>query len=154
MILILQICREKFHYLEFVKPIEDTLRKNNIEFETVEYKKLTKRKLTQSEKIIISGTSLKDNEFLTNIESILGYHDFRVSFEDEEGILSSWKYLNDSIQVLNNPPYISNDLDDINVGVEPALFNLSLYENDIEDDNRNLTWSVNETKIYDYIIYR
>ena len=68
MILIVQICKEILHYLEFVKPIEDVLRKNNIEHEIVRYKNLTKKKLSQSEKVIISGTSLKDNKFLENIE--------------------------------------------------------------------------------------
>ncbi|MBI2004350.1 hypothetical protein HYS72_02700 [Candidatus Pacearchaeota archaeon] len=66
MILIINICKEKLHYFEFVKPIEDILRKENIEYQTIYYKKLTDKELLNKklEKIIICGTSLKDNEYL------------------------------------------------------------------------------------------
>ena len=69
MILIINICKEKLHYLEFVKPIEDILRKEKIEFQTIYYKKLTDKELLNKKlnKIIICGTSLKDNEYLENL---------------------------------------------------------------------------------------
>lgn len=69
MILIINICKEKLHYFEFVKPIEDILRKENIEYQTIYYKKLTDKELLNKklEKIIICGTSLKDNEYLENL---------------------------------------------------------------------------------------
>jgi GMP synthase (glutamine-hydrolysing) len=67
MILIVQICNQKFHYFEFVKPIEDVLKRNSIEFESVHYKKLDYNLILKAEKIIISGTSLKDNKFLDDI---------------------------------------------------------------------------------------
>jgi len=69
MILIINICNEKFHYFEFVKPIEDILIKNKIKFETKHYKKITKNDLEKASKIIICGTSLKDNEFLKHIDN-------------------------------------------------------------------------------------
>src|SRR3989344_9644550 len=69
MILIINICKEKLHYLEFVKPIEDILRKEKIEYQTVYYKKLTDKELLNKKlnKIIICGTSLKDSEYLENL---------------------------------------------------------------------------------------
>ena len=68
MILIIKIINKKFHYLEFVKPIEDVLRKNKIDFNTVDYEKLNGDIIKKANKIIISGTSLKDNEFLEDID--------------------------------------------------------------------------------------
>ena len=66
-ILIINICKEKLHYLEFVKPIEDILKENGLIFETKHYKKIIDKDL-KAEKIIICGTSLKDNDFLKNLE--------------------------------------------------------------------------------------
>ena len=84
MILILQICNIHFHYLEFVKPIEDILRRNGIEFELIHYKKLTDEIISKAHKIIISGTSLKDNEFLNDIDKYAvdtGIEDFSINHE-------------------------------------------------------------------------
>ncbi len=66
-ILILNVCKERLHYFEFVKPIEDILKKNHIKFFTVHYKNLKRNDLNLSSKIIICGTSLKDNDFLNNL---------------------------------------------------------------------------------------
>jgi GMP synthase (glutamine-hydrolysing) len=68
MILLVQINNHRFHYLEFVKPIEDILIKNNFKFKSIQYKNISKKDLKESKKIIISGTSLKDNSFLNDIE--------------------------------------------------------------------------------------
>jgi len=68
MILIIKIINKKFHYFEFVKPIEDVLRNNKIDFKTVDYEKLNEDIIKKANKIIISGTSLKDNEFLEDID--------------------------------------------------------------------------------------
>jgi len=65
------MCDIRFHYLEFVKPIEDVLKRNKIEFESIHYKKLTEKIIQKAEKIIISGTSLKDNEFLKDINEFI-----------------------------------------------------------------------------------
>ena len=58
------------HYLEFVKPIEDILKKEKIEYKTIYYKKIIDKELLNKklEKIIICGTSLKDNEYLKNLD--------------------------------------------------------------------------------------
>ena len=70
MILIIQICNNYFHYYEFIKPIEDVLLKNNIKFESINYNNLTKEKINKADKIIISGTSLKDNGFIEDKKRI------------------------------------------------------------------------------------
>jgi len=67
MILIIKICNKRFHYYEFIKPIEDVLKKNKIEFQTIHYKNVSDMLLKTAEKIIISGTSLKDNGFVKDI---------------------------------------------------------------------------------------
>lgn len=79
MILIISTCKEKLHELEFVKPIEDILRMNNFEFKSVNYKRLTKKDLDKAEKVIISGTSLKDCEYLfeENIKKFNWIKDFK-----------------------------------------------------------------------------
>jgi GMP synthase (glutamine-hydrolysing) len=69
MILIIKICNKNFHYYEFIKPIEDVLKKNNIEFQTIHYKNVSDVLLKKAEKIIISGTSLKDNGFVKDISN-------------------------------------------------------------------------------------
>jgi GMP synthase (glutamine-hydrolysing) len=67
MILIVNICSHNLHYFEFVKPIEDVLIKNNFEFETRFYKELKPELISEVDKVIISGTSIKDNNFLKNL---------------------------------------------------------------------------------------
>lgn len=64
MILIINICKEKLHYLEFVKPIEDILKNNKIDFFTKHFKELQENDIKKSSKVIICGTSLYDNEFM------------------------------------------------------------------------------------------
>ena len=90
-------------------------------------------------------------EFITIENSTLGVYDFSAKFTDNESASSNWVYLNDSLQVLNNPPVISGDLDNIKVNITPIIIDLSQYESDIEDSDEALTWSVNETKKYDYL---
>jgi GMP synthase (glutamine-hydrolysing) len=68
MILIIEICKEKLHHLEFVKPIEDVMNKVNKKFETAHFKELSNDILSKAEKVIICGTSLKDNNFLNSLE--------------------------------------------------------------------------------------
>ena len=68
MILLINICKEKLHYLEFVKPIEDILKKEKIGFFTKNYRELVQKDLDKADKIIICGTSLRDNEFMENLD--------------------------------------------------------------------------------------
>ncbi|MEK6848722.1 MAG: hypothetical protein AABX65_03765 [Nanoarchaeota archaeon] len=68
MMLIINICREKLHYLEFVKPIEDILKSLNIPFRTMHYEELDKKEISRADKVIICGTSLADNDFLKHLD--------------------------------------------------------------------------------------
>ncbi|MGD9276613.1 MAG: hypothetical protein PVJ67_05555 [Candidatus Pacearchaeota archaeon] len=67
-ILIIKTNKELLHDLEFVKPIEEILKKQNSKFKTIHYKKLKKHHLAFAKKIIITGTSLHDDFFLKDIE--------------------------------------------------------------------------------------
>lgn len=67
MILLINICKNNLHELEFVKPIENILKNKKLKFKTKHYKKLTRKDFEKVSKVIICGTSLKDNEFLDNI---------------------------------------------------------------------------------------
>ncbi|MBS3170596.1 gamma-glutamyl-gamma-aminobutyrate hydrolase family protein [Candidatus Woesearchaeota archaeon] len=64
MILVISVCKEKLHELEFVKPIIDIVKNCKI----VHYSNLKKSDLENAEKVIICGTSLKDNEFLKHLD--------------------------------------------------------------------------------------
>ena len=66
-ILVVNICKEKLHYFEFVKPICDILKKENIKYFIRDYKKISKSDLKKASRVIICGTSLYDNEFIKNI---------------------------------------------------------------------------------------
>jgi GMP synthase-like glutamine amidotransferase len=68
MILLISVCSEELHYFEFVKPIETILSEKKIKFVTRSYGKLNTDEILEAEKIIICGTSLKDNEFLEHLE--------------------------------------------------------------------------------------
>ncbi len=71
MILVVNVCNERLHYYEFVKPIEDILKRNEIKFFTLRYKDLTDEDLNKATKIIICGTSLNDNQFMEDINRFL-----------------------------------------------------------------------------------
>ncbi len=67
MMLIINICKEPLHELEFVRPLENILKNKKVKFFTRHYKKISKKDLSKSDKVIICGTSLKDNDFISNI---------------------------------------------------------------------------------------
>ena len=73
MILLIKTNKESLQNLEFVKPIENVLEKY---YKVVKYKKLKKEDLEKADKIIISGTSLKDNEFVKDLEYFSWIKDF------------------------------------------------------------------------------
>ena len=66
-ILIVNICKEKLHYLEFVKPIEDILSSSGSKFFVKHYLEIKKSDLEKADNIIICGTSLFDNLFVDDI---------------------------------------------------------------------------------------
>jgi anthranilate/para-aminobenzoate synthase component II len=76
MILIINICKEEMHHLEFVKPIEDILRSSEEPFTTMHYSKISKKDLDSCHRIIITGTSLKDMDYskhLSKFTFLLSY---------------------------------------------------------------------------------
>lgn len=77
MILVIKGCKQIMHNLEFVKPIEDILKKNNFEFNTLDYKDIDSNALIDMDKIIISGTSLYDNEFTNNLSYFHWMNNFK-----------------------------------------------------------------------------
>ena len=64
--LIINVCKERLHYYEFVKPVESILKQSGIKFITKHYSEV--ESVEEYNKIIICGTSLKDNKFLKEIE--------------------------------------------------------------------------------------
>lgn len=76
MILLINICKEKLHFYEFVKSVGDILVRNKIMGFIRHYSCLTKKDLEKASKIIICGTSLKDNDFLENIEKFNWIKDY------------------------------------------------------------------------------
>jgi len=74
--LIINICKEKLHYFEFVKPICDILDNNKISYFVKDYKRVGKADLEKASKVIICGTSLYDNEFIKNIKKFKWIIDF------------------------------------------------------------------------------
>ena len=62
MILIISTCKEKLSELEFVRPIALQIQDHLI----VHYKNLKKEHIKQADKIIITGTALKDFEYLNH----------------------------------------------------------------------------------------
>jgi len=68
MILIINLCKEKLHFFEFVKPIVDIVKKENKRFRVKSYKEIKKQDLKESSHLIICGTSLKDFNYLKNLQ--------------------------------------------------------------------------------------
>lgn len=76
MIFVVNVCKESLHYFEFVKPIEDVLRDSDLDFFTKHYLEMGEKDLAKCDRVIICGTSLKDNEFMKNVEKFLWIKDF------------------------------------------------------------------------------
>ncbi|MEK6961157.1 MAG: hypothetical protein AABX47_08355 [Nanoarchaeota archaeon] len=68
MILIIDVCESRLHRFEFVKPIEDIVRGMAQEFITKRFIDIEEADLTAADKVIICGTSLKDDCFLRNLD--------------------------------------------------------------------------------------
>jgi GMP synthase (glutamine-hydrolysing) len=77
MILLINICKEKLHFYEFVKPVGDILIKNKVKGFIGHYSCLTKRDLQKAEKIIICGTGLQDNDIVNNFDKFSWLKDFK-----------------------------------------------------------------------------
>jgi GMP synthase-like glutamine amidotransferase len=67
-ILIVNVCSDRLGYFEFVKPVEDILKKAGEDFLTRHFLRLNYRDISRAEKAIICGTALRDFEYLNMIE--------------------------------------------------------------------------------------
>jgi GMP synthase-like glutamine amidotransferase len=68
MILIISVCTDELSHFEFVKPIEDIMKKIHSDCITKHYTKLNRQDLEQAQEVIICGTALKDFNYLKNID--------------------------------------------------------------------------------------
>lgn len=87
-ILVLSTCAEKLHELEFVRPVEDVLRGKgfsgdsenlsgrHIDFFTKHYSEVSEEDLENCDKVIICGTSLRDDKYLEDLEKFDWLLDF------------------------------------------------------------------------------
>lgn len=65
-ILIISTCQHKLHENEFIIPITKLIKN---EFEIINYKNINQNNIKNYEKIIISGTALKDFDYLNYLEN-------------------------------------------------------------------------------------
>lgn len=71
MILVVNLCKEKMHELEFVRPIEDLIKKAGLQSFTKHYSQLYEDDINEAEKIIICGTAVKDFDYLENVQNFM-----------------------------------------------------------------------------------
>lgn len=76
MILLINICKEELHSFEFVEPVKNIIKNMELDFFEKKYSEIKERDLEKADKVIICGTSLKDNEFIDNIAKFLWIKDF------------------------------------------------------------------------------
>lgn len=110
MILVINTCKEKLHYFEFVKPIEEILKSAGFEFFTRPYLKLQKGDLMNAQKVIICGTSLKDNDFVKDINYFLFIKDI-LSGKNKQKLLGICA----GMQVLGMVQDLNNQVKDLDV---------------------------------------
>jgi len=67
-VLIINVCKEKLSYFEFVKPIENIVKKSGLRCKVKNYLELKEKDLKEVDKIIICGTALKDFDYLNHIK--------------------------------------------------------------------------------------
>lgn len=63
MIMLINICKEELHAFEFVEPVKSLVKSLELDFFEKKYQEVSKHDLAKADKIIICGTSLKDNFF-------------------------------------------------------------------------------------------
>ena len=68
MILIVNVCSEGLSYFEFVKPVEDIVRKAGLNSVMRHYLNLNRLDISQAEKIIMCGTAMKDFQYLDKLD--------------------------------------------------------------------------------------
>lgn len=68
MILIIDVCESRLHRFEFVKPVEDIVKRIGEDLITKRFIDIEEADLQSADKVIICGTSLKDDCFLRNLD--------------------------------------------------------------------------------------
>ncbi len=76
MILVVNLCKEKMHELEFLKPVCDLLERMEEDYRVRHYLRLKKGDL-DADKIILCGTSLRDFEYLKHLRMFGWLRDYR-----------------------------------------------------------------------------
>ncbi len=118
---------------------------NSTDYETPEslLKFYAQYKLETMEKwIVLTGNYSNDRwdvKFITTINTTLGFYDFRVKFIDNESTTTGWKYLNDSLEVLNNIPYIEDFSPSKSIIFRAETITIYTNASDIEDPENLLT---------------
>jgi len=77
--------------------------------------------------------------------AVLEKYSFRTRVNDTNGSSTGWRYFNDSVEVINNPPTIGNIPSPAGSADEDETIQVDLtaYESDVEDsDSADLTWTV------------
>ena len=85
--------------------------------------------------------------FTPSINAELGYYDIRVNFTDMDNGYSGWTIIEDAFEVRNNLPVISNLCDNFEVDFHTKDIDLTQYESDIEDPDKDLIWNIDQTTI-------
>ena len=147
MILVINVCKENLHYYEFVKPIEDIVKKEKENFTTKKYPDLTKKDLEKAKKIIICGTSLKDFNYEKNLEKFSWIKSFKNPLF---GICAGAQIIAKTFDAtLNNSLHIG--LEKINLskeflGVKGELQTYYLHQGGISNVGKNLKKFSNENR--------
>jgi hypothetical protein len=81
------------------------------------------------------------------INAELGTYDLRINFTDLDNGYNSWTQIENVFEVKNNLPIISNLCDNFEVDFRTKEFNLTQYEIDIEDSEKELIWSIDQTTV-------
>lgn len=68
MILIVDVCSDRLSYFEFVKPVEDIVKKAGVDFFTRHFLGLGHRDVYRAQKVIVCGTALRDFKYLSCLE--------------------------------------------------------------------------------------
>jgi len=66
-LLLVNLCSDPLSELEFVRPLEQNLRRHKIDLCTKHYTKITCEDVKSSNKVIVCGAALKDTEFLKDL---------------------------------------------------------------------------------------
>jgi GMP synthase-like glutamine amidotransferase len=75
-VLLISTCKEKLHELEFVRPVEEIVTKGGADVFIKHYSSVEGGDLENCDKVIICGTSLRDNKFVEDIKMFEWLKDF------------------------------------------------------------------------------